>query len=63
MGQAGFLSDQDALKSMRLYSKEVYPRLRELTAKANATEMYERSKAQPERVPAEASLFAVDLVR
>jgi hypothetical protein len=25
--------------------------------------MYERSKAQPERVPAEASLFAVDLVR
>ena len=63
MGQAGFLSDQDALKSMRLYSKEVYPRLRELTAKADATEMYERSKAQPERVPAEASLFAVDLVR
>ena len=63
MGQAGFLSDQDATKSMKLYAKEVYPRLRELTAKADAAEMYERSKALPERVSADTSLFGVDFVR
>ena len=63
MGQAGFLSDQDATKSMKLYAKEVYPRLRELTAKANAAEMYERSKALPERLSADTSLFGLDFVR
>ena len=63
MGQAGFLSDQDATKSMKLYAKEVYPRLRELTAKADAAEMYERSKALPERVSADTSLVGVDFVR
>ena len=63
MGQAGFLSDQDATKSMKLYAKEVYPRLRELTAKADAAEMYERSKALPERVSADTSLFGLDFVR
>jgi alkanesulfonate monooxygenase SsuD/methylene tetrahydromethanopterin reductase-like flavin-dependent oxidoreductase (luciferase family) len=63
MGQAGFLSDKDALKSMRLYSNEVYPRLRELTAKADVAEMYERSKALPDRVTGDANLFGVDFVR
>ncbi|MGE0626748.1 MAG: LLM class flavin-dependent oxidoreductase [Hyphomicrobiaceae bacterium] len=63
MGQAGFLSDADALKSMRLYAKEVYPRLRELTRNADPAELYERSKAMPERAGVDASLLGVDFVR
>ena len=49
MGQAGFLSDKDAIKSMKLYSDEVYPRLRELTANADPAELAERAKAIPDR--------------
>jgi hypothetical protein len=63
MGQAGFLSDADALKSMRLYAKEVYPRLRELAANADPAELYERSKAIPARQSVELGTFGVDFVR
>jgi alkanesulfonate monooxygenase SsuD/methylene tetrahydromethanopterin reductase-like flavin-dependent oxidoreductase (luciferase family) len=63
MGQAGFLSDADALKSMRLYSNEVYPRLRELAAKADPAELYERSKAMPARQTVDLGTFGVDFVR
>ena len=51
MGQAGFLSDEDALKSMRLYSNEVYPRLRELTANADPAELWgeEQGRARARR--------------
>ena len=49
MGQAGFLSDADAVKSMKLYSEEVYPRLRELTANADPAELLERARAIPDR--------------
>ena len=63
MGQAGFLSDQDALKSMRLYTNEVYPRLRQLAAKADAAELYERSKAMPARQGVDLGTFGVDFVR
>ncbi|MFP6782274.1 MAG: LLM class flavin-dependent oxidoreductase [Gammaproteobacteria bacterium] len=49
MGHAGFLSDEDALKSMKLYTQEVYPRLRELTASADPAELWERSRSMPLR--------------
>jgi alkanesulfonate monooxygenase SsuD/methylene tetrahydromethanopterin reductase-like flavin-dependent oxidoreductase (luciferase family) len=49
MGQAGFLSDKDAIKSMKLYNDEVYPRLRELTKNADPAELAERAKAIPDR--------------
>ncbi len=63
MGQAGFLSDQDALKSMRLYTNEVYPRLRELAANADPAELYERSKALPARECVDLANFGVEFVR
>ena len=63
MGQAGFLSDDDALKSMKLYSKEVYPRLRELTATSDPAEVAERSAAMPARQSADLGTFGVEFVR
>ncbi len=63
MGQAGFLSDSDALKSMRLYTREVYPRLRELTATADPAEMWERSKAVPVHDAVDLGAFGVEFVR
>ena len=63
MGQAGFLSDADALKSMKLYSKEVYPRLRELAANADPEELYERSKAKPAMPAVGLDRLGVDFVR
>ena len=63
MGQAGFLSDDDALKSMKLYSKEVYPRLRELTATSDPAEVAERSVATPARQSADLGTFGVEFVR
>ena len=63
MGQAGFLSDEDAVKSMRLYSNEVYPRLRELTANSDPAEIAERSKATPAREEADLGSFGVEFVR
>ena len=63
MGQAGFLSDDDALKSMKLYTKEVYPRLRELTATSDPAEIAERSAAMPARQSADVGTFGVEFVR
>ena len=63
MGQAGFLSDEDAIKSMRLYSNEVYPRLRELTENSDPAEVAERSKAAPLREEVDLGNFGVEFVR
>ena len=63
MGQAGFLSDKDALKSMRLYTNEVYPRLRELTASADPAELWERSKAIPDKDNVDMGTFGVEFAR
>ena len=63
MGQAGFLSDADALKSMRLYSNEVYPRLRELTASTNAAELWEKSKATPAQDGVDLGTFGIEFAR
>ena len=63
MGQAGFLSDADAIKSMRLYADEVYPRLRELTAEADPDDLYERSRAMPQRKGVDLSNFGLEFVR
>ncbi|MFT4584222.1 MAG: alkanesulfonate monooxygenase SsuD [Gammaproteobacteria bacterium] len=63
MGHAGFLSDEDAVKSMKLYSKEVYPRLKELTANADPAELWERSKAMPQKAHVDLGNFGVEFVR
>ena len=63
MGQAGFLSDQDALKSMRLYKNEVEPRLKELTENADPAELWEKSKAAPVKESVDLGNFGVEFVR
>lgn len=63
MGQAGFLSDADAIKSMELYAQEVYPRLRELTANADPTETYDRARAMPNKTGVDLSNFGVEFAR
>ncbi len=63
MGQAGFLSDADALKSMRLYTDEVYPRLRELTEKSDPAEVAERSRAMADKETVDLGNFGIEFVR
>lgn len=63
MGHAGFLSDGLALKSMRLYTKEVYPRLQELTANADPAELWERSKAMMPKNNIDLGNFGIEFVR
>jgi alkanesulfonate monooxygenase SsuD/methylene tetrahydromethanopterin reductase-like flavin-dependent oxidoreductase (luciferase family) len=64
MGQAGFLSYENTVKSMRLFNDEVYPRLKELTGKWN----YEEALATRDQIPVPKSNrdyedFSVDFVR
>ena len=47
MGQAGHLAPEKVLRSMTLYTQEVYPRLRELAATWNPDEMMEKRKSLP----------------
>ena len=63
MGQAGFLSDADALKSMKLYKAEVEPRLKELEANTDPAELWEKSKAAPVKECADTRHFGVEFVR
>ena len=63
MGQAGFLSDADALKSMRLYNDEVYPRLRELTKNTDPQELWEKSKKSPNKSFTELEAFGLEFAR
>lgn len=49
MGQAGFLSYGDTLTSMELFSREVYPRLKELTAAHDPGRAAETRAAMPQR--------------
>ena len=63
MGQAGFLSDADALKSMKLYKSEVEPRLIELAKNADPAELWEKSKAMPIKEGVDLGNFGVEFVR
>ena len=63
MGQAGFLSDADALKSMKLYKKEVEPRLTELMENADPAELWEKSKAAPVQEGVDLGDFGIEFVR
>ena len=63
MGQAGHLSPEKVLKSMTLYSREVYPRLRELAAAWSPEEMMERRKSLPDIQHADTGSLAADFAR
>ena len=63
MGQAGFLSDADALKSMKLYKNEVEPRLMELAKDADPAELWEKSKAMEAKDNVDLGTFGVEFAR
>ena len=63
MGHAGFLNNEETIKSMRLYANEIFPRLKDLESSTTPAEAWEKSKSMPtrENVPLEG--FALDFVR
>ena len=63
MGQAGFLSFEDTIRSMTLFSNEVYPRLKELTAGYDAGAMKELRAARPDKELADIGSFGSEFAR
>ena len=63
MGQAGFLTYEETISSMELFTREVYPRLRELTASYDAGQMKELRASQPDKQMADLGTFGFEFVR
>jgi alkanesulfonate monooxygenase SsuD/methylene tetrahydromethanopterin reductase-like flavin-dependent oxidoreductase (luciferase family) len=63
MSQAGFMTFDETLASMKLFSEEVYPRLKELTAGYDAGEMQEIKAALPDVENVDVSDLASEFVR
>ena len=63
MGQAGFMTMEETLSSMKLFSQEVYPRLKELTASYDAGAMKELRSSRPDVENVDVSMFASEFVR
>ena len=63
MGQAGFLSTAETLGSMKLYAKEVAPRLKELVARHDHGRMQALREATPDRQLAELGSFGLEFSR
>ena len=63
MSQAGFMTFDETLASMKLFSEEVYPRLKELTANYDAGRMQELRAALPDVENVDVSSLASEFVR
>ena len=63
MGQAGFVTQEETERSMRLYVDEVYPRLKELEASTTPAEAWEKSKSIPHKDTVRMDNFALEFVR
>ena len=63
MGQAGFLTMAETLASMKLYAKEVVPRLKELVARHDHDRMQELRAATPDRQLTELGSFGLEFAR
>ncbi len=63
MGQAGFMTYEETLKSMKLFTEEVYPRLKELTASYDAGVMKEIRSSRPDVDSVDTGLLASEFVR
>ena len=63
MGQAGFMTYEETLKSMKLFTEEVYPRLKELTASYDAGVMKEIRSSRPDVESVDTGLLASEFVR
>ncbi len=63
MGQAGFMTFDETLKSMKLFSEEVYPRLKELSASYDPGAMRELRASLPNVETIDVSAMATEFVR
>ena len=63
MSQAGFMTFDETLASMKLFSEEVYPRLKELTASYDAGQMREIRATLPDVEVVDVSSLASEFVR
>ena len=63
MGQAGHLTFEQTRRSMALFSTEVYPRLKDLTAAYEADELKEIRAALPEKEGIDLGTFGLDFAR
>ena len=63
MAQAGFLSYDETVTSMQLFTKEVYPRLQELTASYDSGCMQERRAQLPDQEFTDLGAFGLEFVR
>ena len=63
MGQAGFMTYDETMRSMSLFTQEVYPRLKELTASYDAGAMKELRSSQPDVEKFDGGLPASEFVR
>ena len=63
MGQAGFMTFDETLKSMKLFTEEVYPRLKELTASYDPGAMKELRASLPDVQAVDISNMANEFVR
>ena len=63
MSQAGFMTFDETLSSMKLFSEEVYPRLKELTAGYDAGRMQEIRTTLPDVENINVSALASEFVR
>ena len=63
MGQAGFMTYDETMRSMSLFTQEVYPRLKELTASYDAGAMKEFRSSRPDIEKFDVGLLAFEFVR
>jgi alkanesulfonate monooxygenase SsuD/methylene tetrahydromethanopterin reductase-like flavin-dependent oxidoreductase (luciferase family) len=63
MGQAGFMTYDEAIGSMSRFTREVYPRLKELTASYDAEAMKEIRSTRPDVEAIDVGLLASEFVR
>ena len=63
MGQAGFMTYDETMRSMSLFTQEVYPRLKELTASYDAGAMKDLRSSRPDIEKFDVGLLASEFVR
>jgi hypothetical protein len=63
MGQAGFMTYDEAVRSMSRFTQEVYPRLQELTASYDAGAMKELRLVRPDVQEVDVGMLASEFVR
>ena len=62
-GQAGFMTYEETMSSMKLFTEEVAPRLEELTASYDPGAMKELRKSMPDVDNVDVGLLASEFVR